>query len=196
MRMRSGFAIKLILLELLAGPARAQTDLADAIVRCDGKFSLCRYVDRKTQQELIPARFELALPFSEGLAAVRINGRFGYIDARGDVVIAPAFDLAGEFHAGLAEIRIGGDTGMIDRTGKIVVPPMFGRAIPLSREVILATEAKWESILCRVPKSDRYPPSRIRRPISRRWILDPRAKPVSHQPVQAQRHGTHLGFSA
>jgi WG containing repeat len=76
---------------------------------------------------------------------VRINGQFGYIDARGDVVIAPAFDLAGEFHAGLAQIRTGDKTGVIDRTGKIVVPPMFGRAIPLSREVILATEAKWES---------------------------------------------------
>jgi hypothetical protein len=143
MRVRSGFAITLILLGSLQVPAHAQIDIADAIVRCDGKFGLCRYIDRKTQQELIPARFERAMPFHEGLAPVRINGQFGYIDARGDVVIAPAFDFAGQFQDGLAEIRVGDKTGVIDRSGKIVVPPMFRRAIPWTKDVIIAIEGTW-----------------------------------------------------
>jgi len=46
---------------------------------CDGKYGLCRYVDRKTKQEIIPARFERGMAFSEGLAAVSLGGRFGYI---------------------------------------------------------------------------------------------------------------------
>ncbi|MDB5599895.1 MAG: hypothetical protein JWN71_1939 [Xanthobacteraceae bacterium] len=133
------------LLFALAGPTAASAqDGANAVGVCDGKFGLCRYVDRQTRQEIIPARYEEAMPFSEGLAAVSIDGRYGYIDARGEIVIAPKFDLAGEFYQGLAEILVGDKTGVIDRKGDIVVPPIFQRAIPLTKDVILASEGQWQ----------------------------------------------------
>lgn len=112
---------------------------------CDGKFGLCRYLSTNTKQEIIPARFERAMPFSEGLAAVRIGGRYGYIDERGEIVIEPRFDLAGDFAHGLAEILIGDKTGVINRKGEIVVQPMFARAIPLTSTVIVAVEGTWRS---------------------------------------------------
>ena len=85
------------------------------------------------------------MPFSEGVAAVSIGGRFGYIDERGEIVIEPRFDLAGEFAHGLAEILIGDKTGVINRKGEIVVAPMFRRAVPLTSEVIVAVEGAWQS---------------------------------------------------
>lgn len=112
---------------------------------CDGKFGLCRYVSKKSKQEIIPARFERAMPFSEGLAAVRIGGRFGYIDERGEIAIQAQFDLAGDFTQGLAEVLIGDKTGVINRKGEIVVQPMFQRAIPLNSQVIVAVEGTWRS---------------------------------------------------
>ena len=90
---------------------------------CDGKFGLCRYLSSATKQEIIPPRFERAMPFSEGVAAVSIGGRVGYVDERGKVVIEPRFDLAGEFSNGLAEVLIGDKTGVINRKGEIVVQP-------------------------------------------------------------------------
>lgn len=130
---------------LASSAAHAQADLAATMTPCDGKFGLCRYVDIATRAELIPARFERALPFSEGLAAVSLKGRFGYIDGRGEIVIEPKFDLAGNFHQGLAEVLIGDKTGVIDRTGEIVVPPMFQRAVPWTKNVIIAVEDTWGS---------------------------------------------------
>jgi hypothetical protein len=112
---------------------------------CDGKFGLCRYLSSATKQEIIPARFERGMPFSEGLAAVSIGGRYGYIDERGEIVIEPRFDLGGEFTHGLAEILIGDKTGVINRKGEIVVQPMFQRAVPLTSTVIVAVEGTWKS---------------------------------------------------
>jgi WG containing repeat len=128
----------LLWLTLVASPSLAAAP--SGVWDCNGKFGLCRYVDRETKQEIIPARFERAMPFSEGLAAVSIRGRIGYIDERGQIVIEPRFDLAGDFVHGLAEILVGDKTGVINRKGEIVVPPMFRRAIPLTSEVIVAAE--------------------------------------------------------
>ena len=49
-----------------------------------------------------------ARPFSEGLAVVRVNHKFGFIDRLGDVVIEPQFDCASSFAGGMAAVNIGG----------------------------------------------------------------------------------------
>jgi bifunctional DNA-binding transcriptional regulator/antitoxin component of YhaV-PrlF toxin-antitoxin module len=136
------------LLSLLAVPGvvlAAEPDTSAIIPSCGGKFGLCGYVNKQTRQEVIPARFERAMPFSEGLAAVRVEGSFGYIDERGEIVIEPRFDLAGDFYQGLAEILVRNKTGVINRKGEIVVPPTFRRAIPFTKEIILAAEGTWTS---------------------------------------------------
>jgi hypothetical protein len=134
----------LLLLPLMPSPAPgADPDMTHASTLCDGKFGLCRYVDRRTGQEIIPARFEQAMPFSEGMAAVSIDGLFGYIDHRGEVVISPQFDLAGDFYQGWAEVVVGRKAGIINRKGEFVVAPMFRRAIPFTKDVILAGEGEW-----------------------------------------------------
>ena len=96
-------------------------------------------------------------PFSEGLAAVRIDGRFGFIDRRGEVVIEPRFDLAGEFHQGLAEILVGRNTGVIDRTGRVVVLPQFRRAVPLTKDVIIADRGRVAGTALRRLREARQP---------------------------------------
>lgn len=84
-------------------------------------------------------------PFSEGLVAVCIgpctngkdvpNGKWGYIDRKGTVVINLQFDVARPFSEGLAAVCLGdcrtnGDSkwGFIDKTGKYAVNPQFGEA--------------------------------------------------------------------
>ena len=81
----------------------------------------------------IAQQYEAADDFSEGLAAVKIKGRWGYIDKAGRTVIKPQFDNAEKFIEGIAAVSVGwanGDVpqtkakgGYIDRTGKYVWPP-------------------------------------------------------------------------
>ncbi|RXT46490.1 hypothetical protein B6S44_27215 [Bosea sp. Tri-44] len=129
-----------------AGPeALAQSRSAKWMSSCGGTFDLCGFVDHETKAEVIPRRFERAFPFSEGLASVRIEGRFGFIDETGTVVIPAQFDLAGEFHRGHAEVLIDGKMGAIDRRGILVIQPQFARVIPFTSDVFLVREGTWTS---------------------------------------------------
>ena len=88
----------------------------------------------------IEARFDDALPFSEGLAAVRLggpeDGRWGYIDTSGRFVIEPRFAGAAFFSEGLAAVTaddfFDGKQGYIDRRGTIVIEPRFETAWPFA----------------------------------------------------------------
>jgi hypothetical protein len=79
------------------------------------------YID-KTGSVVIPLQFEWAEPFSEGLAAVRLNKKSGFIDNTGRLVIQPRFDRVRPFQSGRASVGIGPDWGFIDRSGSEVVP--------------------------------------------------------------------------
>ena len=79
-------------------------------------------------------RFDRAEPFIEGLAAVRVDGRVGYIDSQGKEIIPSYFDADTSmfctcgFSEGLAAVMIEGKCGFIDGTGSIKIPPRFKRA--------------------------------------------------------------------
>lgn len=88
---------------------------------------------------VIEPRFSHAFPFREGLAAVVTDGKIGFIDRNGTVVIAPAFEdrqaTAAEsglyvFSEGLALIRENGKYGYIDKKGTIIIEPKYDRAFP------------------------------------------------------------------
>lgn len=91
------------------------------------------YLDTKGKFAIAP-QFSLALPFSEGLAAVRSLRGYGYIDHAGNYVIAPQFEYAYAFSEGLAEVV---DTnhlmGFINRRGEWVIQPHFRAYSPRSK---------------------------------------------------------------
>jgi WG containing repeat len=113
------------------------------VADCGGVFNLCGFRAGPGGAEVIPRRFEHVFQFSEGLAAVRVKGQYGFINDKGDMVIAPQFDLAGAFYLGLAEVLIGNKTGVIDQQGKFVVTPRFARSVPFTNDVVLVREGIW-----------------------------------------------------
>lgn len=59
------------------------------------------------------------------LYPVRVNGKEGYIDATGRIVIQPRFDRVDLFSEGLAGVCVGGKWGYIDKAGKFIINPQF-----------------------------------------------------------------------
>jgi len=79
----------------------------------------------------IPLQFENALYFSEGLAAVRQGGYFGYIDTSGAWAIEPQFEYARGFRNGRAIVY--GEQGApnyIDRKGKLLLKGEYKKLYP------------------------------------------------------------------
>lgn len=60
--------------------------------------------------------------FSEGLAAVGKNDKFGFIDTKGNIVIELKYDWANSFSDGLATVNVENLYGAIDKQGKVVIP--------------------------------------------------------------------------
>jgi hypothetical protein len=99
-----------------------------AKVICEGCL---QFID--TSGNPLPDRFS-QLKFSEGLALVEMNGRYGYVDETGKVVIPFIYEEAYHyffrkmdqmrFHRGLARVKsaYNGKIGCIDKTGRLVVP--------------------------------------------------------------------------
>ena len=66
------------------------------------------------------------------------GGRYGYVDAAGEVAIAPQYAAAGEFSEGLAPVRAGGCYGYVDVAGRMVIPPQFDYAEPFRDSIARA----------------------------------------------------------
>jgi hypothetical protein len=82
-------------------------------------------------------------PFSEGLAAVENDEKWGFVDRDGRVVVAPQYDSVTAFREGLAGFEVGrdevtlgggitwsrsGPRGFIDRSGNVVIPARWADA--------------------------------------------------------------------
>lgn len=70
--------------------------------------------------------------YHEGLAAVRLGEKFGYIDPSGRVVISPRFQFAHIFSEGLARVVIDDRSGYIDQEGSVVIAPRFHKSFKFS----------------------------------------------------------------
>lgn len=60
--------------------------------------------------------------FSDGLARVEADGKFGYINISGQLIIPAVYDEADTFIEGLARVQKDGYYGYIDTIGQIVIP--------------------------------------------------------------------------
>ena len=90
--------------------------------------------------------------FSEGLAAVEIQGKWGFIDGDGTVVIQPKFRSARHFSEGLALVQNdSGLWGYISRSGDWEIPPPstnFPRySTPFSRGLALIITGETDDIV-------------------------------------------------
>lgn len=79
------------------------------------------------QAGLYDGYYEEATAFRNGLALVRIDGKWGVINHRGIEVIAPKYDRIEDFENGYAKVKIAGYTGLSDLNGNLLVQPNYER---------------------------------------------------------------------
>jgi hypothetical protein len=94
----------------------------------------CSSIWRQTQS--CPSLNEVRNPDSstkeEFLFPISKNGKWGFINASGEIAIEPQFDVVDRFSEGRAPFgsRTNGKWGFIDSKGHIIVEPRFERAYP------------------------------------------------------------------
>ena len=108
-------------------------------------------VDKKTGKEIVPCKYESIGSFFEGMAAVLQNGRWGFINLKGEMVIPPKYVKANtytilKFSEGLAVVTT--DTtlnkkfGAIDKSGKTVIPFVYDNLGDFAEGLALANKGK------------------------------------------------------
>ena len=96
----------------------------------------------------IKLKYDLAWDFSDGLARVWKDGKFGFIDTSGREVVPCKYDYAWDFHEGMARveldadrsvtfnsgwsIKVGGKWGYVDKTGREIIPCIYEEAYDFS----------------------------------------------------------------
>jgi hypothetical protein len=58
--------------------------------------------------------------FSDGLAAVQVDGKYGYINQKGEKIIPPIYEIAFYFKEGFAYVSYKGKWGIIDKKGHVI----------------------------------------------------------------------------
>jgi hypothetical protein len=83
------------------------------------------YWDDIKDKLVIPLIYDEAREFKNGIAAVAVHNKWGFINHSGEVVIPLKYDYIGSFDylfKGLLNVRLNGKKGYIDRTGREVIP--------------------------------------------------------------------------
>lgn len=71
-------------------------------------------------------KYDYVGTYYEGLARVKLEKKWGFIDTSGQLVIKPKYDQVENFSEGLAKVRSGHrGWGLINKKGEEILKPMF-----------------------------------------------------------------------
>lgn len=88
--------------------------------------------------------YDNAKDFSEGFAAVKKDGKWGFIDTNGNMVIEPKYIAVWSFSEGLAAVQIqDGKWGFINTEGNEVIKPQFDAAWYFSEGLAVIKQGKY-----------------------------------------------------
>ena len=102
--------------------------------------------------------------FFKGLAVVKLNRKWGFVNVTGKVMIPLKYDSVGSFHEGLAGVLLNGQGGLVDKTGKELLPCVYNQgelpvktleeAIKLSNRIKKKYEQDPEGLELTIPEVD------------------------------------------
>ncbi len=78
-------------------------------------------------------KYEFHGNFCDGLARVRLNKKWGYIDTTGAIKIPIKYQEAENFYEGFGRVRLGHKWGLYDKTGREIIKPTFNLIGPFEK---------------------------------------------------------------
>jgi len=84
--------------------------------------------------------------YSEGLAGIKVTGKWGFMDEDFNIAIKPEFTekLVYAFHSGLARFKQHGKVGVIDKTSRIILPARYENLYEFNEDLAAFMEnGKW-----------------------------------------------------
>lgn len=106
-------------------------------------------IDEKGNQ-IGKTTYEDAKPFfsADGLAAVKVNGLWGFVDKDGNMVIEPKYNNARSSSNGFAAVQVGSRWGFVDIVGNVVIEPLFEDAKDFTeKETVFVKDSSFWTVL-------------------------------------------------
>lgn len=91
-------------------------------LKTNGKFV---YVDSSSMKQKIDNEYDECRLFSEELAAVKVDGKWGFIDKVGKQVIGTKYEECADFNEGYASFKYQDKWGFIDINGQEMIPAIY-----------------------------------------------------------------------
>ncbi|AWV89007.1 hypothetical protein DN745_06510 [Bradymonas sediminis] len=118
-------------------------NFSEGLVRASPRGKKENFINKKGEI-VLELPYDRAENFSEGLAAVRQDDKWGFIDKTGELAIQPKFDRVHPFSEGHSAVQIGKKWGYIDKTGAFTIPAQFEDARSFSEKLALVKiKGKW-----------------------------------------------------
>ncbi len=125
----------------------------------DENTGLYGYMNTKTNELVVPCKYQFAIALAEGLGAVNIGGKvifddmyamdyvckggkWGYIDTTGAVIIPIKYESADAFSEGFAAVELKGKKALIDKTGKVLTEFKYDYIYPFTEGLAVVGRGK------------------------------------------------------
>ena len=113
----------------------AYMEPGDSIVAVRNQEKKYGFYDKIKKKEIVAPVYDEVTRFEGGLAAVKLNYKWGFVDQTGNLVIPLQYDMTPWFYNGFAAVSLNRKYGFIDKTGKTIVPFIYDYASSFSEEV-------------------------------------------------------------
>ena len=84
---------------------------------------------------------------SEGLIGVRLQGKYGFVNLRGQLIIANRYDDIQLFASGLAAYKLNGKWGFMDTKENLVIQPFYDEVLPFYGNVTAVRDGQFWGLI-------------------------------------------------
>lgn len=103
------------------------------ILACVAFFSPDAFADKNNFKWIKDVNYEQVRHFSNSLSAFRQDGKWGFMNGKAQVAIAPVYEECRDFSNGYAAVKQNGLWGYVDKLGTVVIPPHFEEAMDFNQ---------------------------------------------------------------
>lgn len=83
------------------------------------------FAQKDKNKKAASSTYEYQGSFNNGLAKVKKDHKWGFIDTTGSLIVPLKYNEVENFNDGLARVRLGQKWGLVDVTGRVVIKPTF-----------------------------------------------------------------------